>query len=60
MRFYGEVLPANFAAARRLTQLKLAQMARAHDVRYKSGGSTRGDAARFHAAAAARAVLARR
>jgi len=40
IRFYGEVLPANFASARRLTQLKLAQMARAHDVRYKSGGST--------------------
>lgn len=39
-RFYGEVLPANFSVARRLTQLKLAQMARAHDVRYKSGGSS--------------------
>lgn len=39
IRFYGEVLPANFASARRLTQLKLAQMAQAHDVRYKSGGS---------------------
>jgi hypothetical protein len=39
-RFYAEVLPANFAAARRLTQLKLAQMARAHEVRYKSGAAT--------------------
>lgn len=38
-RFYGEVLPANFSMARRLTQLRLAQMARSHDVRYKSGGS---------------------
>lgn len=38
-RFYGEVLPANFPVARRLTQLKLAQMARAQDVRYMSGGS---------------------
>ena len=38
-RFYGEVLPANFAAARRLTQLKLAQMARAHEVRYRSGAA---------------------
>ena len=38
-RFYGEVLPANFAAARRLTQLKLAQMARAHEVRYMSGAA---------------------
>ena len=27
-RFYNEVLPANFAAARRLTHLKLAQMVR--------------------------------
>jgi hypothetical protein len=39
-RFYGEVLPVNFAAARRLTQLKLAQMARAQEVRYKSGAAT--------------------
>lgn len=38
-RFYGEVLPANFAAARRLTQLKLAQMARAQEVRYMSGAA---------------------
>lgn len=39
-RFYGEVLPANFAAARRLTQLKLAQLARADEVRYRSGAAT--------------------
>lgn len=39
-RFYGDVLPANFAAARRMTQLKLAQMARAHDVRYQSGAAS--------------------
>lgn len=39
-RFYVEVLPANFAMARRLTQLKLAQMARAHDVQYQRGGAT--------------------
>jgi hypothetical protein len=39
-RFYGEVLPANFGAARRLAQLKLAQMARAHDVRYQRGATT--------------------
>jgi hypothetical protein len=39
-RFYGEVLPVNFAAARRLTQLKLAQMARAHEVRYQRGAAT--------------------
>jgi hypothetical protein len=38
-RFYGEVLPANFAVARRMTQLKLAQMARAHDVAFESGTS---------------------
>jgi hypothetical protein len=39
-RFYGEVLPVNFAAARRLTQLKLAQMARAHEVRYQRGAAS--------------------
>ena len=39
-RFYGEVLPAGFTAARRLTQLKLAQMARAHDVQFRSGTAT--------------------
>lgn len=36
-RFYGEVLPANFSMARRMTQLKLAQMARAHDVAFERG-----------------------
>ncbi len=39
-RFYGEVLPASFTAARRIMQLKLAQMARAHDVRYRSGSTS--------------------
>lgn len=39
-RFYGEVLPTNFAAARRMTQLKLAQMARAHNVLYQRGKTT--------------------
>jgi len=34
-RFYGEVLPADVAAARRLTHLKLSQMAREHDVRFQ-------------------------
>ena len=38
-RFYGEVLPQNFASARRLTQLKLAQMARSHDVTLQSGNA---------------------
>src|SRR5687767_14973487 len=42
-RFYGEVLPQNFAAARRMTQLKLAQMARAQDVRMQSGATTAED-----------------
>ena len=36
-RFYGEVLPANFSTARRMTQLKLAQMARAHEVAFGRG-----------------------
>jgi len=39
-RFYAEVLPTSFAAARRMTQLKLAQMARAHDVAFQRGAST--------------------
>jgi hypothetical protein len=38
-RFYGEVLPQNLATARRLTQLKLAQMARSHDVTFQRGAT---------------------
>lgn len=34
-RFYGEVLPADVAAARRITHLKLSQMAREHDVAFQ-------------------------
>ena len=39
-RFYAEVLPKDFATARRITQLKLAQMARSHDVSFESGAAT--------------------
>src|SRR5688572_29913168 len=39
-RFYGEVLPQDFAEARRITQLRLAQMARAHDVMFQRGATT--------------------
>jgi Tfp pilus assembly protein PilO len=39
-KFYGDVLPAHFAAARRMTQLKLAQMARSHDVAFQRGATT--------------------
>jgi hypothetical protein len=39
-RFYGEVLPQDFAAARRNTQLRLAQMARAHNVTFQRGATT--------------------
>jgi hypothetical protein len=39
-RFYGEVLPQDFAEARRITQLRLAQMARAHNVAFQRGAST--------------------
>ena len=39
-RFYSEVLPTSFASARRMTQLKLAQMARAHDVAFQRGATT--------------------
>ena len=38
-RFYGQVLPQNIAEARRLTQLKLAQMARSHDVTFQRGAT---------------------
>jgi Tfp pilus assembly protein PilO len=38
-RFYGEVLPTNFAAARRMTQLRLAQMARSHNVEFQRGNT---------------------
>jgi Tfp pilus assembly protein PilO len=37
VRFYAEVLPSDFATARRMTGLKLAQLARAHDVDFQSG-----------------------
>jgi Tfp pilus assembly protein PilO len=36
-RFYASVLPGDFSTARRITQLKMSQMARAHDVRFASG-----------------------
>jgi Tfp pilus assembly protein PilO len=38
--FYKQVLPGDVAAARRILQLKLQQLAREHDVQYQSGGST--------------------
>jgi Tfp pilus assembly protein PilO len=33
--FYGEVLPKDFGAARRITHIKLAQLAQTHGVRYE-------------------------
>lgn len=39
-RFYGEVLPADVAAARRLTHLKLSQMARDHGVNFQRSSSS--------------------
>ena len=39
-RFYAEVLPSNFATARRMTGLKMAQLARAHDVDFQGGAAT--------------------
>ncbi len=38
-RFYAGVLPSDFATARRMTGLKLAQLARAHDVDFQSGAA---------------------
>jgi hypothetical protein len=40
VRFYAEVLPADFATARRMTILKMAQLARSHDVSFQSGQAT--------------------
>jgi Tfp pilus assembly protein PilO len=39
-RFYAEVLPTDFTMARRITHVKLAQMARSHDVALQSGAAT--------------------
>lgn len=38
--FYAEVLPTDVAAARRVLQFKLAQMAQAHDVRLQRSATT--------------------
>lgn len=40
VRFYAEVLPADFATARRMTLLKMAQLARSHDVGFEGGAAT--------------------
>ena len=39
-RFYGEVLPADVAAARRITHLKISQMAREHDVTFERSAAS--------------------
>lgn len=38
-RFYASVLPSDLSAARRMTHLKLSQLARAHGVEFKSGAA---------------------
>lgn len=38
-RFYASVLPNDLSSARRVTQLKMSQLARTHDVRFESGAS---------------------
>lgn len=38
-RFYADVLPSDFATARRMTGLKLAQLARSHDVGFQNGAA---------------------
>ncbi|MBY0494291.1 MAG: type II secretion system protein M [Cyanobacteria bacterium] len=40
VRFYDDVLPSDFATARRMTGLKLAQLARSHDVEFQGGAAT--------------------
>jgi len=39
-RFYADVLPSDFATARRMTGLKMAQLARAHDVSFQGGNAS--------------------
>jgi hypothetical protein len=39
-RFYGEVLPGDVAAARRITHLKLSQLARDHDVTFQRSSAS--------------------
>jgi Tfp pilus assembly protein PilO len=39
-KFYADVLPSNMTTARRITNLKLTQLARSHDVDMQSGAST--------------------
>ena len=39
-KFYADVLPTNMTTARRITHVKLAQLARTHDVGFQSGAST--------------------
>lgn len=39
-RFYADVLPKDLMTARRVTHLKLAQLARSHDVTFESGSAT--------------------
>lgn len=38
-RFYADVLPSDFAAARRMTGVKLQQLARSHDVDFQGGAA---------------------
>jgi Tfp pilus assembly protein PilO len=39
-RFYGEILPTDVAAARRVAHLKLSQLAREHDVKFQRSASS--------------------
>lgn len=39
-RFYARVLPSDFANARRITHVKLSQLARSHDVSFQSGAAS--------------------
>jgi hypothetical protein len=39
-RFYASVLPVDMPTARRMTHLKLSQLARSHDVMFQGGGAS--------------------
>jgi len=42
-RFYADVLPSDFATARRMSGLKLSQLARSHDVAFQGGTTSTED-----------------
>ncbi len=59
-RFYASVLPVDMPTARRMTHLKLSQLARSHDVIFQGGAASTEVAAGFDPGAAEGELLADR